>query len=174
MSEARWGDHKVFIPNCPSKRTMSREALSEEQIERLERRLKHFLDVRDTSDAEIRELRDVVSSSRARDDVAESVRAAEELVKHLEELREEIDDLLTDANVALDRLRAIRLWRRAAAAFGGILIFIGAVAITTGIFVAFLGVLSGLVPPDLEPIFGLVAVALGTLLVLSGFAHQVP
>ncbi|HDI01265.1 MAG TPA: hypothetical protein ENF78_02430 [Candidatus Bathyarchaeota archaeon] len=149
---------------------MGQEAPPEEQIKRLERRLKHFLDTRDRSDAEVRDLKEAISSAR----VEEGMRAAEELAKRLERLMGEIDDLLTDASATLDRLKAVRLWRRAAAAFGGILIFIGAVAITTGIFVAFLGVLSGLVPPDLELIFGLVAVALGTLLVLSGFAHQVP
>lgn len=149
---------------------MGQEAPPEEQIKRLERRLKHFLDIRDRSDAEVRDLKEAISSAR----VEEGMRAAEELAKRLEKLMGEIDDLLTDASATLDRLKAVRLWRRAAAAFGGILIFIGAVAITTGIFVAFLGVLSGLVPPDLELIFGLVAVALGTLLVLSGFAHQVP
>lgn len=151
---------------------MSQETISEEQIRRLEARLKHFLDERDKADASIRELKADLSSGP--EVPTEKLRSAEELVRRLERLREEIDDLLTDASAVLDRLRAIRLWRRVAAAFGGILIFIGAVAITTGIFVAFLGILSGLVPPDLELIFGLVAVALGTLLVFSGFAHQVP
>ena len=151
---------------------MGQEAISEEQIKRLETRLKHSLDERDKADASIRELESALSSKP--EVPVEKLRSAEELVRRLERLREEIDDLLIDASAALDRLRAIRLWRRVAAAFGGILIFIGAVAITTGIFVAFLGILSGLVPPDLELIFGLVAVALGALLVFSGFAHQVP
>ena len=97
-----------------------------------------------------------------------------ELLKRLEKTKADVDELLTRASSTFEKLRAISLWRRLAAAFGGILIFIGAMTITTGLFALFLGILSGIMAPEVAEILGVVAIALGTLLVLSGFAHQLP
>ncbi|RLI10847.1 hypothetical protein DRO33_05140 [Candidatus Bathyarchaeota archaeon] len=152
---------------------MGQEGATRDELKRLFTKLKHALDMRDRVDSELRKLEAALEEETGAE-LEETVKTATELLKLLRREKEEVDELITRASSALDKLRAISLWRRLSAAFGGVLIFIGAMAITSGLFTVFLGILSGLVAPEVESILGLASIALGALLVLSGFAHQLP
>ena len=153
---------------------MSQERGGRDEFRRLMTKLGHALDDRDRADSELRRIRDAVEKAEGGEEVEDVVKEARELLKRLEKTKADVDELLTRASSTFEKLRAISLWRRLAAAFGGILIFIGAMTITTGLFTLFLGILSGIMAPEVAEILGVVAIALGTLLVLSGFAHQLP
>ena len=153
---------------------MSQERGGRDEFRRLMTKLGHALDDRDRADSELRRIRDAVEKAEGGEEVEDVVKEARELLKRLEKTKADVDELLTRASSTFEKLRAISLWRRLAAAFGGVLIFIGAMTMTTGLFTLFLGILSGIMAPEVAEILGVVAIALGTLLVLSGFAHQLP
>ncbi|RLI09238.1 hypothetical protein DRO32_01025 [Candidatus Bathyarchaeota archaeon] len=144
-----------------------------DELEKLRVKLGHILDDRDRLDRELRKLK-ASAGPCGGPGAGEEIREARELLKRLEKTREEVDELIIRASSVLDKLRAMSIWRRAAAAFGGFLIFIGAMAITTGLFTVFLGIFSDLMAPEVAELLGVVGIGLGALLVLSGFAHQLP
>lgn len=167
---------KLFTGAHVPASTVGQERKGEEEIKRLMTKLGHALADRDRADSAIRKLREALSRGEGSEERPgpEEEKELKELLKRLEETRDEVDELLARASSTLEKLRAISLWRRLAAVFGGILIFIGAMAITTGLFALFLGILSGIMAPEVAEVVGVVAIGLGALLVLSGFAHQLP
>jgi len=153
---------------------MAKEGELQDEFKRLETKMKFALDTRDAVDKEIRKLGEAVEKGEEGPELSERVKAAKELLKLLEKERDAMDELIKRANTVLDKLRSMTLLRRFSAFFGGFLIFIGSMAITSGAFILFLGIMRPLVPPDLEEVLGIISIALGVLLVLSGFIHQVP
>ena len=153
---------------------MVKEGELQDEFKRLETKMKFALDTRDAVDKEIRKLGEAVEKGEEGPELSERVKAAKELLKLLEKERDAMDELIKRANTVLDKLRSMTLLRRFSAFFGGFLIFIGSMAITSGAFMLFLGIMRPLVPPDLEEVLGIISIALGVLLVLSGFIHQVP
>ena len=153
---------------------MALRAQLREELKKLETKMKYALDTRDAVDKEIRKLGEAVEKGEEGPELNEKVKAAKELLKLLEKERDAMDDLIKRASTILDKLRSMTLLRRFSAFFGGFLIFIGSMAITSGAFMIFIGIMRPLVPPDIEEIMGIIAISLGVLLVLSGFIHQVP
>ncbi len=146
----------------------------QDELKRLETKMKFALDTRDAVDSEIRRLSEAVEKGEAGPELEERVKAAKEMLKLLEKERDAMDELIKRANTILDKLRSMTLLRRFSAFFGGFLIFIGSMVVTSGAFVLFMGIIRGIVPPEFETFLGIISMALGALLVLSGFIHQVP
>jgi len=153
---------------------MAGRAQLQDELKRLETKMKFALDTRDAVDREVRELEEAIEKGEEGPELDERMRAAKELLKLLEKERDAMDDLIKRASTVLDKLRSMTLLRRFSAFFGGFLIFIGSMAITSGAFMLLIGIMRPLVPPDVEEIMGIISMALGVLLVLSGFIHQVP
>jgi len=153
---------------------MAGRAQLQDELKRLETKMRYALDTRDAVDKEIRKLGEAIEEGGEGPELDERVGAARELLRLLEKERDAMDDLIKRASTVLDKLRSMTLLRRFSAFFGGFLIFIGSMVITSGAFMLFLGIMRPLVPPDLEEIMGIISIALGVLLVLSGFIHQVP
>ncbi len=152
---------------------MGKEQRPDEELRRLATKMKFALDVRDAVDAEARRLRDAVEEAQAQE-LDERVRSARELLKRLEREKEAMDELIKRAGSLLDRLRSVGALRRFSAFFGGFLILIGAIVMTSGAFVLLTGAMGASLPPELKDLIGSAAVFLGILLILSGFVHQVP
>jgi len=153
---------------------MEQRPSPQDEYRRLSTKLKYAVDLRDTADAEARRLEEAVEGGAQGQELEERVKAARELLRRLEKERDAMDELIMRASNLMDRLRAISLLKRTTAFFGGILIFVGAMLITTSLFMVFLGIMGDAMARELERIVGLVGLALGVLIVLSGFVHQVP